>query len=195
MLWIGFAATLVSLAINGGMDSIEGMWYAIIPVALLNQNFSVAKALFSDYVEEQGGSDADRAGAIGKLGMAVGFSFMAGPILATLLVNEYIQAINSGSWRPLHPLHTSRALNTLHSGPLALGGRATYRHIHAHTVTYGYTWFQAIWLSAAVTLLSGSLIFLMPPPKLQAERKEEGGGLVDFVNLPVLKTRGAQLLM
>ena len=83
MLYLGAFASLASLAIALTMDSIEGMWLAIIPVALLNQNFAVAKALFSDYIDEYGGSDADKTGAVGKLGMAVGFAFMAGPVLAS----------------------------------------------------------------------------------------------------------------
>ena len=49
----GLTASLASLGINAAFDSLSGMWYAIIPVALLNQNFSVCKALFSDYIEEQ----------------------------------------------------------------------------------------------------------------------------------------------
>lgn len=43
MLWTGAAASLISLGINIAQDSIEGMWWAIVPVALLNQNFSVTK--------------------------------------------------------------------------------------------------------------------------------------------------------
>merc|ERR1719440_955317 len=93
MLWVGIFATLSGLGINYTMDSLEGMWLALIPVSLLNQNFSVAKALFSDYIDEVGGQDADRAGAVGKLGMAVGFAFMFGPILATTLVHDYTQAL------------------------------------------------------------------------------------------------------
>ena len=93
MLWLGTAASLLSLGINGWLDTLSGMWLSIVPLALLNQNFSVAKALVSDYIDEQGGSDAERAGAVGKLGMALGFSFMAGPLLATLLVKSYTQAL------------------------------------------------------------------------------------------------------
>ena len=36
-------------------------------------------------------SAAERAGAVGKLGMAVGFSFMAGPLLATIFVSNYAE--------------------------------------------------------------------------------------------------------
>jgi len=93
MLWVGVGATLSSLAINLTMDTIEGMWLALVPIALFNQNFSVAKALFSDYIDEVGGSDTDRAGAVGKLGMAVGFAFMFGPVIATLLVTDYTMAL------------------------------------------------------------------------------------------------------
>ena len=109
MMWVGMAGSLMSYALNIGMDSLDGMWYAIVPAALLNQNFSVAKALISDYLDEieteietsdgakgaegskgatGGSADADRAGAVGKLGMAVGFSFMFGPMLATQLVSR-----------------------------------------------------------------------------------------------------------
>ena len=93
MLWLGLAASCASLAINAGTTTITGMWVALVPAALLNQNFSVLKALFSDYTAEAGGTDADRAGAVGRLGMAVGLSFMAGPILATLLVADYEHAL------------------------------------------------------------------------------------------------------
>jgi len=149
MLWLGLAASLSSLAINKGFDTIEGMWYAIIPVALLNQNFSCMKALFSDYIDELGGTDADRAGAVGKLGMAVGLSFMAGPLLATLLVSNYQ---------------------------------------------------DSLYLSAAITLLSAALLVALPRPAAKesaptGEKAPESSGLMNFLSIPVLKTRGAQLLV
>lgn len=164
MLWLGTAGSMLSLALNLGMDSLTGTWVALVPVALFNQNFSVSKvqchmhtrgvayslssgthvfapflphatayrgpaptslaglyppavcrrlysrtesteaaglrlnppppalrlqALFSDYIDESGGSEADKAGAVGQLGMAVGFSFMVGPMMASLLISEY----------------------------------------------------------------------------------------------------------
>ena len=60
MLWLGLAASCASLAINAGRRR-SRVWVALVPAALLNQNFSVLKALFSDYTAEAGGTDADRA--------------------------------------------------------------------------------------------------------------------------------------
>jgi len=154
MLVIGLVASLTSLAISASMDTILGMWVAIVPTALLNHNWSVLKALFADYVAEEGGSDADRAGAVGKLGMAIGLSFMAGPLLGTLVVKSYQ---------------------------------------------------EAILLSMALTACSGIFIFFLPAPKAPkvgasqaaaAEKKKKASsGLMDFMRMPVLQTRGAQLLM
>ena len=44
MLVIGLVASLTSLAISASMDTILGMWIAIVPTALLNHNWSVLKA-------------------------------------------------------------------------------------------------------------------------------------------------------
>ena len=153
MLMIGLVASLTSLAISASMDTILGMWIAIIPTALLNHNWSVLKALFADYVAEQGGSDSHmaiaRSGAVGKLGMAIGLSFMAGPLLGTVVVKSYQ---------------------------------------------------EAILLSMALTAFSGLFIFFLPAPKAAASqavtaKKKDSSGLMDFMRMPVLQTRGAQLLM
>jgi len=146
MLMIGLVASLSSLAISASMDTILGMWIAIVPTALLNHNWSVLKALFADYVAEQGGGDADRAGAVGKLGMAIGLSFMAGPLLGTTVVKSYQ---------------------------------------------------EAILLSMGLTAFSGLFIFFLPAPQAAASpsSKKVSSGLMDFMRMPVLQTRGAQLLM
>jgi len=152
MLWVGTAASLASIVISLSSDSLTGMWLAVVPAALLNQNFSVCKALFSDYIDEAGGTDADKAGAVGKLGMAVGFSFMVGPILASALISDYR---------------------------------------------------RALLLSAAITAASSVFLLLLPTPsKLSRQQRGGGGGggsssagLTGFLSLPVLKLRGAQLLM
>jgi hypothetical protein len=130
--------------------------YSIIPASLLNQNFSVSKALLTDYVEQAGGSKADVAGAVGKLGMAIGLSFMAGP-LASQLVSGYQGALR---------------------------------------------------LSAGLLGLSSLLILILPTPAppgtthttpTKAPPQPQGGSvtskLTAFFDMPVLKTRGAQLLM
>jgi len=153
MLWLGTAGSMLSLALNLGMDSLTGTWVALVPVALFNQNFSVSKALFSDYIDESGGSEADKAGAVGQLGMAVGFSFMVGPMMASLLISEY-------------------------------------RH--------------ALILSAVLTALASLLILWLPtprPPGAHAHNApgeaapSSAGGVLGFLSLPVLRQRGAQLLM
>ena len=69
------------------------IWLSMIPSSLLNQNFSVLKALFADYNEENNGTESERASAMGRLGMAVGVAFMVGPVLGTTLLKNYSQAI------------------------------------------------------------------------------------------------------
>jgi hypothetical protein len=50
---------------------VTGVQTCALPI-LLNQNYSVLKALFADYNTELGGTDADRATSMGRLGMAMG---------------------------------------------------------------------------------------------------------------------------
>lgn len=92
VLWIGTSASLFSYGINLYSDSITMMWLSMIPSALLNQNFSVMKALFADYSHEHGYSESERAAAIGKLGMSAGLSFMIGPVLGASLITSYTEA-------------------------------------------------------------------------------------------------------
>lgn len=75
VLWIGIASSLTSYAINFTSPTITSMWISMIPSAL-NQNWSVLKALFADYNAQEGGSEKKRAADVGRLGMAVGVSFM-----------------------------------------------------------------------------------------------------------------------
>ena len=46
----------------------------MIPTCLFNQNFAVFKALFADYSNEIGASEADRTNSLGRLGMTIGRS-------------------------------------------------------------------------------------------------------------------------
>merc|ERR1712003_595683 len=63
----------------------------MIPSALFQQNFTVLKALFIEYHDESA-SAAERAGRVGKLGMAVGLAFMAGPLLGSTFFKDYQSA-------------------------------------------------------------------------------------------------------
>ena len=149
MLWMGTAASLCSLAISATDDSLRGLWISIVPVALLNNNFSVCKALFSDYIDEASGTDAEKAGAVGRLGMAVGLSFMAGPLIGANLVSGYR---------------------------------------------------DALLVSAVLTTASAFFIFALPKAARRAPAAAPGSAsplsaLRAFISLPVLRTRGAQLLM
>jgi len=91
-LWIGTISSLLSHIINFTGSSITAMWISMVPSSLLNQNFSVLKALFSDYTNEYAGSEVDRATCMGRLGMAVGISFMIGPTIGAVLLGNYYQA-------------------------------------------------------------------------------------------------------
>jgi len=51
-LIIGCMASFIGLFIDASTYSISGMYYSMIPGALLEQNFSVLKALFADYHSE-----------------------------------------------------------------------------------------------------------------------------------------------
>ena len=89
-LYIGLAASTLSFAISVNFNSLDGMRMAMVPSSLLNQNFNVLKALFADY--NTGGLESERASALGRLGMAVGVSFMIGPVIGTTFLSNYRQA-------------------------------------------------------------------------------------------------------
>lgn len=105
-LYLGTVASLVGLAIAASMNSLRGLWLSMIPGALLQHNFDVYKALLSEYhndiehleaqmikdghaEESLKGSNnqahgCSRSGSVGKLGMALGISFMIGPMIAAM---------------------------------------------------------------------------------------------------------------
>lgn len=93
VLFIGAASSILSYLINFTGDSIDVLWMALIPSALLNHNFSVLKALFADYSAESGYTESQRADSMGKLGMAVGVSFMIGPVLGANVMSSYREAL------------------------------------------------------------------------------------------------------
>ena len=96
VLWIGLISSILSYYIGYSIPSIQGMWLAMIPSSLLNQNYSVLKALFTDYNNEnedkQIASESERASQIGRLGMAVGIAFMVGPALGATVFKSYSDA-------------------------------------------------------------------------------------------------------
>jgi MFS family permease len=91
-LWLGVAANLSTCVLNYQTETIDQMRIAMIPSSLLNQNYTVLKALFADYNSEMKGSEADKASAMGKLGMSVGISFMVGPALGAMMLSSYKEA-------------------------------------------------------------------------------------------------------
>ena len=96
-LWAGSLASLAGMLIAANTYSITGMWLSMIPGALLQQNFDIFKALFSDYHDAVGTSTpAERASSVGMLGMAVGLAFMAGPLAGATVLNTYEQANAAG---------------------------------------------------------------------------------------------------
>lgn len=91
-LYIGLFASILSNLINLSGQNITTMWISMIPSSLLNQNFSVLKALMSDYASETGQTESEKASDIGRLGMAVGIAFMLGPAIGATLLKSYSQA-------------------------------------------------------------------------------------------------------
>ena len=100
-LFLGTIASLIGLAISLSMNSLLGLWLSFIPDALLQHNFDVFKALLSEYhndielieaqsigddstTNESKSSASARSGSVGKLGMALGISFMIGPMIASV---------------------------------------------------------------------------------------------------------------
>lgn len=109
-LYLGTVATLVGLTITASVNSLRGLWLSMIPDALLQHNFDVFKALLSeyhndiDYLEAQHRNNNEkehnskssapmRSGSVGKLGMAVGISFMIGPMIAAVASPSFQMAI------------------------------------------------------------------------------------------------------
>eukprot|EP01035_Chromulina_nebulosa_P016990 gene16990-22487_t len=95
MLWVGLLSSIVSYIIYLNGTSIMMLWIAMIPSSLLNQNYSVLKALFADYNTDSNATESERAAGLGRLGMAVGLSFMVGPVLGAIALKTYQQSIRA----------------------------------------------------------------------------------------------------
>jgi MFS family permease len=92
----GIAAAAIGLVVNNRAGSIEDLWMGLLPSAL-QQNYSLSKALFSEYHESiPGGSSAgERASSAGILGMAAGLAMMVGPLVGATLLSTYDQATSA----------------------------------------------------------------------------------------------------
>jgi len=97
-LYIGSFAALASVVLGLVLDDKRGLFLSMVPAALLQQNFSVWKAVLADYaegLEEEdddgtgGGAAAARAASVGKLGMSAGLAFMVGPFIGAVVVDTY----------------------------------------------------------------------------------------------------------
>lgn len=89
MLRIGILAAFSGLVLSYNATDVTGLYLAMIPGALFQQNFSVTKALFADLCNSHGLPDDTRAGMVGKLGMSVGLSFMVGPLLGGSVITSF----------------------------------------------------------------------------------------------------------
>jgi MFS transporter, DHA1 family, tetracycline resistance protein len=90
-LILGVLASALELIVAVQAQTISALWVSMIPSALFQQNFNVLKALFGEY-HDSSATPSERAGKVGKLGMAVGLAFMAGPLLSSVLFITYAQA-------------------------------------------------------------------------------------------------------
>ena len=98
LLYIGITATALGLLLSYQATDVKGLYLAMVPGALLQNNFSVAKAYFADYASSQASgttakSSGEAAGLVGKLGMSVGVSFMLGPMLGGMLVRNFQEGV------------------------------------------------------------------------------------------------------
>jgi MFS family permease len=61
----------LSFVILGLSSSLAGLWLALVPPSLLSHNFTITKAVVADLADPK-----ERAGILGKLGLAAGLGFM-----------------------------------------------------------------------------------------------------------------------
>jgi MFS family permease len=94
-LLLGIVALAMDIFLSTTATTLQGLWISMIPSALLQQNFNVLKALFGEY-HGASASAAERAGSVGKLGMAVGLAFMIGPLMSSTILKTYQSAATFG---------------------------------------------------------------------------------------------------
>ncbi|MDB4339382.1 MFS transporter [bacterium] len=75
-LIIGALASAAGFSLVAIATSMPLLWLSVIPGSLLAHNFTIAKALVADLAKPE-----ERAGVMGKLGLAAGLGFMTGPLI------------------------------------------------------------------------------------------------------------------
>jgi DHA1 family tetracycline resistance protein-like MFS transporter len=184
VLYIGAVSSILSYSINYGGDSINVLWIALVPAALLNHNFSVLKALFADYSAEYGHTESQRAASMGKLGMAVGVSFMLGPVIGANFLSNYREALIAAIC-----LSCLSVVLLFFLPPLT----------HASVGTTGVNTLKKSPVGSAYS--SDSLVHLAKDdPSLQAAKVKDDkrsftAKVVDLFYLPVMQSPGAKMLL
>jgi MFS family permease len=104
-LYLGITSSMFGFIVSYfNPNSLIGMWISILPAALFQQNYSVLKALFSDYHENlmkaSFGDEStlslitqSRTDSVGKLGMAVGFAFMIGSFIGGTMLRNHTESM------------------------------------------------------------------------------------------------------
>jgi len=82
-LALGALASALGFSLVAVATSMPLLWLSVIPGSLLAHNFTIAKALVADLAKPE-----DRAGVMGKLGLAAGVGFMVGPV-----INPFISSL------------------------------------------------------------------------------------------------------
>ena len=94
-LWLGVAATAVSLSLANKARSTRELYFSIIPSAA-EQNVHILKALISEYHTDEKGkataSAGERASSAGMLGMAIGLAMMIGPATGSAVFQNLQEA-------------------------------------------------------------------------------------------------------
>ena len=96
-LYVGTGAAFISLVLGVTMDNLSGLWWSMVPAALLQQNFSILKAMLADYHDantvKRGGDVSSTSlsisGSVGKLGMSLGLAIMVGPLTGSVFVKTF----------------------------------------------------------------------------------------------------------
>lgn len=88
-LVVGAAASMSSTMLFAVATDQQGLWISMVPGALLGQSFIVWKALLADHAKAANIPMANRAGALGRLGLAAGVGIMFGPMLGGFLLSDF----------------------------------------------------------------------------------------------------------